>query len=337
MTAKRNLPLDKPLHLFGAGHPFMLSFAVALGCDIFDSAAYAIYARKGKYLTEYGTIKLKDLKYFSCSCNVCSRFTPKELQRIAPIERIRLLTWHNLDTCFKEIKRIKQAIREGRLWELLELRARNHPQLFSAFMKLKGYQEYIEIFTPISKIKGFLYFDSMGLARPEVLRYRRKLREWTPSTKNEILVLLPRPNAKPFHSSKEYKKIKELIIKEIGDNILNIDFCFYSAPFGITPLELDEIYPLSQFEISIPIDQKTIEYIVEQVQSYIMRHGMKYKHVLLHPTIIFGKRISDVCKKTCQVLGINFQTSTKEGRIWSKKAVEDLIKKIVDSKKKSIG
>jgi 7-cyano-7-deazaguanine tRNA-ribosyltransferase len=336
MTAKKNLPLEKPLHLFGAGHPFMFSFAVALGCDIFDSAAYAIYAREGKYLTNYGTIKLKDLKYFPCSCTVCSRFTPKEFQTIAPKERIRLLTWHNLNTCFIEIKRIKQAIREGRLWELLEIRARNHPHLFSAFMKFKGYQEYIESFTPISKMKGFLYFDSMGLARPEVLRYRKKLRAWSPPTKSEILVLLPQPNAKPFHRSREYKKVKELIIKEIGDDILNIDFCFYSAPFGITPLELDEVYPLSQFEMSIPLDMKTIEYIVERIQDYIMRHGLKYKHILLHPNFIFGKRIIDVCKKTCQVLGIDFQTSTKEKRIWSKKAVEDLIKKIVDSKKNKI-
>nr|ADQ54394.1 7-cyano-7-deazaguanine tRNA-ribosyltransferase [uncultured marine crenarchaeote E37-7F] len=330
MTAKRNLPVEKPLHLFGAGHPFMLSFAVALGCDIFDSAAYAIFAREGKYLTDYGTLKLKDLEYFSCTCNVCSRFTPKELQTMDPKERICLLTWHNLGTCFTEIKRIKQAIREGRLWELLELRARSHPHLFSAFMKLKSYQEYIEGFTPISKKKGFLYFDSMGLARPEIFRYRKKLREWSPPTKSEILVLLPRPNAKPFHSSREFKKIKELIIKVIGDKILQIDFCFYSAPFGIIPLELDEVYPLSQFEMSIPIDYGTIEYVIEQVQDYLLRQGRKYQHVLLHPDVIFGNKIIDVCRKTCQVLGIDFQTSTEEGRIWSKKAIEDLIGKIED-------
>jgi len=48
MAAKRNLPPDRPLHLFGAGHPMMFSLAVALGCDMFDSAAYAIYARKDR-------------------------------------------------------------------------------------------------------------------------------------------------------------------------------------------------------------------------------------------------------------------------------------------------
>ena len=42
LTAKKGLPIDRPLHLFGAGHPSMFSLAVALGCDLFDSAAYAL-------------------------------------------------------------------------------------------------------------------------------------------------------------------------------------------------------------------------------------------------------------------------------------------------------
>ncbi|RLI38733.1 tRNA guanosine(15) transglycosylase TgtA, partial [Candidatus Bathyarchaeota archaeon] len=51
MAAKLNLPPDRPLHLFGAGHPMTFALAVALGCDMSDSAAYAIYARDGRYMT----------------------------------------------------------------------------------------------------------------------------------------------------------------------------------------------------------------------------------------------------------------------------------------------
>jgi len=69
MTAKMNLPPDKPLHLFGAGHAFMFALVVAMGCDIFDSAAYAIYARDRKYMTNRGTERLESLEYFPCSCS----------------------------------------------------------------------------------------------------------------------------------------------------------------------------------------------------------------------------------------------------------------------------
>ncbi|MBT8171818.1 tRNA guanosine(15) transglycosylase TgtA, partial [Candidatus Bathyarchaeota archaeon] len=64
LTAKMNLPPNRPLHLFGAGHPFMFSLAIALGCDLFDSAAYALFAREGRYLTQSGTMKLESMDYF---------------------------------------------------------------------------------------------------------------------------------------------------------------------------------------------------------------------------------------------------------------------------------
>ena len=73
MAAKLNLPADRPLHLFGAGHPMMFALAIALGCDIFDSASYALFARNDRYLTSQGTAKMEDLEYFPCTCPACHR------------------------------------------------------------------------------------------------------------------------------------------------------------------------------------------------------------------------------------------------------------------------
>ena len=52
ITAKKNIPSEKALHLFGLGHPLPLSMAVALGCDTFDSASYILYAKHFLYFTE---------------------------------------------------------------------------------------------------------------------------------------------------------------------------------------------------------------------------------------------------------------------------------------------
>jgi hypothetical protein len=43
----------------------------------------------------------------------------------------------------------------------------------------------------------------------------------------------------------------------------------YAAPFGVVPLELDEIYPLSQHETATPHDVETIDYVADQVIRYI--------------------------------------------------------------------
>jgi len=132
ITAKRRLPADAPVHLFGVGHPIFFSLAVALGCDLFDSAAYALYAKNDRYLTSDGTYFLEDLQYLPCSCPVCSKYNIKYLKECGREERARLLAEHNLHVTFAEIRAVRQAIWENRLWELLERRCRAHPRCSAA-------------------------------------------------------------------------------------------------------------------------------------------------------------------------------------------------------------
>ncbi|UCH38298.1 MAG: tRNA guanosine(15) transglycosylase TgtA [Candidatus Bathyarchaeota archaeon] len=290
VAAKMQLPAGKPLHLFGAGHPFMLSFAVALGCDIFDSAAYALFARQGKYLTEYGTLALRDLRQFPCSCEVCTSHTPQSLLAMHPKDRERLLAWHNLIACFTEINRIKQAIKTGRLWELLELRARSHPSLLRALHCFGKYANFLEAGTPISKPKGLLFYDATSLARPEITRYRRKILSWVPPSRASILVLLPHPPSKPFHRSKEYKQTRKTLWDTLGNDMTKVHMMTYGAPYGIIPFELDDIYPLSQTELAIPLDAATEESVAHLVIQYVNHHPA-YRMVILQCDLVFSEHI----------------------------------------------
>ncbi|PKL59883.1 MAG: tRNA-guanine(15) transglycosylase, partial [Methanomicrobiales archaeon HGW-Methanomicrobiales-4] len=61
MAAKRGLNPGICIHLFGAGHPSMFALAVAMGCDLFDSAAYALYAKADRYMTTHGSYHLGEL------------------------------------------------------------------------------------------------------------------------------------------------------------------------------------------------------------------------------------------------------------------------------------
>ncbi|MDD1739854.1 MAG: tRNA guanosine(15) transglycosylase TgtA, partial [Methanothrix sp.] len=127
VAAKKGLGSGRPVHLFGAGHPMIFALAAAMGCDLFDSAAYALYARQDRYLTVQGTGKLEVMSYLPCSCPVCQGHTLKELMN-SP-ERAKLLARHNLYVSLQEIKQVKESIREGSLWDLLEVRCRAHPRM----------------------------------------------------------------------------------------------------------------------------------------------------------------------------------------------------------------
>jgi len=296
MAAKMNMPLQRPLHLFGAGHPFMFALAVALGCDMFDSAAYAIFARQDRYMTECGTNRLGKLKYFPCSCPICTRNTPKDMMQMPQKERQEALAKHNLYASFAELKRIKQAIIEGRLWEHLEARVHAHPSLLQALKRLKKYENYIEQQSPVTKKRGLFFFSNLGLMRPEVIRYKQLIEErYSPPEKAKVLVLLPQLSKKPFHRAKEVKSlVKKMEQKLLGNHTMS-HICIYAAPFGVIPLELDEVYPLSQHEIATPMDLETIEYVAEQTKKYIT--ASSYEKVVLVEDLAWKGKVSAACKR----------------------------------------
>jgi len=303
MAAKTNLPLNRPLHLFGAGHPFMFALAVALGCDLFDSAAYAIYAREDRYMTEHGTIKLKELEYLPCSCPVCVKNDPKKLTEAPSVERQEILAEHNLYTSFSEIRRIKQAIVEGCLWEHLEARAHGHPALLRALKALEKHAEHLERYSPVTKKSGLFFFGSPGLIRPEVIRHEKRLfARYSSPKETKILVLLPQTRTKPFHKSKEHRNVLKEIRREFGKDISRVHICTYAAPFGIVPMELDEVYPLSQHEAAVPLDTDTIAYVAKQVAKYISTTSCE-RVILFQDEETWKEEIAAACRRACEEKG----------------------------------
>jgi 7-cyano-7-deazaguanine tRNA-ribosyltransferase len=326
IEAKRNLPVERPLHLFGAGHPFMFALAVAMGCDIFDSAAYAIYAREGKYMTDYGTERLAGLKYLPCTCRVCSQYTSMELASLEPEERMRALARHNLGVCFSEIRRVKQAIREGRLWELLELRAHSHPSLYQALKALGKYGNLLEENAPVTHCRGLFYFGSTGLARPEVVRHRRKMAAWS-ARPAQVLVMLPEPGSKPFHRSRELRRVRSVLRRRLGERARGLAFCVYAPPFGVTPLELDETYPLSQYEASSPLDVETRDYVAGEAARYIDLHGRRYGGVVVYASGELGRDVAGRLGGDDTSPG-SVSVVANEGRTWSREALSALAERV---------
>jgi 7-cyano-7-deazaguanine tRNA-ribosyltransferase len=300
MTAKMNLPIDRPLHLFGAGHPAMFSLAVALGCDLFDSAAYALYARENRYMTENGTWQLDELEYFPCHCPKCRGSKPKDVLSRAAKEREVFLAEHNLHVCQGELNRIKQAIRDGRLWEHVEMRAHAHPSLLSALKKLKTYKAFIEKYSPSVKKSGLFFFGSADLARPEVVHYRNRLRDnYSPPEAAKTLLLAPQTRSKPFHKARESQKIRQVLQRLSPELQSRVHVCFYDAPFGVVPVELDEVYPLSQHETVFPLDQETIEYVANQVADYVKRSAYA-SAMFLHDPQNWDNKVKNALKKACK-------------------------------------
>jgi 7-cyano-7-deazaguanine tRNA-ribosyltransferase len=213
IMAKKQMPDAVPLHLFGAGHPLTIPLAVALGCDTFDSASYILYAKHDRYIEEDKTSRLPDIRYFSCTCEVCTKFSPKEVLSLEFEEKVNQIALHNLFAIKAEVDRVKESIHEGRLWEYVMKKMRAHPKLF----------EVIDVFT-----KNAEYFPST-----------------TPKFKERSIFLFSKEDQyRPAYLTNEYSMLKERF-----NDSESIQFCYYNPFLGIIPLELSDLYPASHYEI----------------------------------------------------------------------------------------
>jgi 7-cyano-7-deazaguanine tRNA-ribosyltransferase len=278
LHSKEFLPPEPPVHLFGCGHPMVFALAVALGCDLFDSAAYALYAKDGRYITPRGTSHLDTMTELPCSCPVCSDHSPRELLSLEKKERTNLLARHNLHATLEEMKRVKNAMAEGSLWELVQERARAHPALLEGLKAALGY-EIVERHDPVTKNSAFFYSGPESLQRPEVRRHMERL-TWI-QERGRTLVLLP-DSRKPY--SHHYGTFS------------NRDYhiCVLSPVFGIVPTEIDDVYPLSQHVSPNQPDRDQLEFMVSAAREY----ARGFRRVLIHPGLegfgIEGEKFDDL-------------------------------------------
>ncbi len=252
VIVKSKLPSRYPVHLFGAGHPSAFALFVLLGFDTFDSAAYALYAKDERYFTPHGTYNLRDLEYFPCSCPICSKYTPRELLEMDPMERQHYLAMHNLYVSMAEIRRIRQAILEGTLWKLVAERASSHSEIARAYKwllksKNKKIYKFFEEFEPRFKRRGLMLTRPEEFHLPIIRRYKDLIFERSYIWSDKAIITTP----------------------EGSNNIhryLGAQVFILSPVFGVIPREIRAIYPLFQH---LTFDNKLRKSTLDFAKSFI--------------------------------------------------------------------
>src|SRR5918993_1102792 len=236
IASAKSVVSTKPIHLFGAGHPLTIPLAVALGCDMFDSASYILYAKDNRYMHSNGTARLEELSYLTCHCAVCAKYSSaKELIESDKETRTIEIAKHNLYILKSEVNAVKQAIMDGRLWEYVMQKAHAHPKLMEAMELFKTF-EYLEEGTPIFKEKAVFLYDPIDQYRPEVKRFRNMVSTFASlKNKERKLILYPDSDIHPFYSTGVFFQL----IKKFPD----AQICTYNPFFGIIPSEISDIFP----------------------------------------------------------------------------------------------
>ena len=166
IASKKGLDISKPVHLFGCGHPMLFALASFLGCDLFDSASYAKFASRDSLMFTWGTKNLDEIEEMPSEFSAAPGLTVKELKEMKKENRQKIIAKHNLIVSFAEIRRVKQAIHDGLLWELVENRLRTSPALMKVFGVLKREMDWISNFEPAYRYKTPIKTGSESDLRP---------------------------------------------------------------------------------------------------------------------------------------------------------------------------
>jgi 7-cyano-7-deazaguanine tRNA-ribosyltransferase len=263
VASKKGLTPARPVHLFGAGHPMVFALAALLGCDMFDSASYAKFARDGRFMFPEGTASLSDMKGIECHCPACYGHSHEDITAMKPTERTALIARHNLWVSQQELGRVKRAIQEGDLWELVERRCRGHPMLLDALRRLGDHEEFLERTEPLSRDNSLFYTGPETLQRPAVRRYARRFFERYEYPNTEVMIVFD-------ESSKPYSRYRQQEMREVLEQCDS--HFFVESVLGPVPIELDEMYPIAQSVLPTRRDKEAVEGLKEMMERMSHEH-----------------------------------------------------------------
>jgi len=123
------LPEDRVRYVMGVGTPLDIVDCVMRGVDLFDCVLPTRNARHGLVYTWSGTLRLKNSAHREderpleegCPCPACQRYSRAYLHylfRQKEVTAWRLLSLHNLQFYAGLMRKLREAIGEGRLGEL---------------------------------------------------------------------------------------------------------------------------------------------------------------------------------------------------------------------------
>ena len=278
LNVRKWIDPSKPLHMFGLGLPNFFSLAVACGADTFDSAAYILYAKDDRYFTYTGTKNIKDLIELPCHCPICSKYNASEIQKLPKDDRIEVIARHNLYHSFSEIRTIKQAIREGTLWDLVEQRVHAHPKYIKALRKSLEFPEHFDQLLNMNKTKGQKLLSPFSFYRPHLQHYRKKIENFKIIQAKTILLCLPELDL-PSDKGVSFKVWKEKIKSNMQYE--KIQTVIISNSLSVIPIELAEIYPAGQREGNINIEHKKQErsLLLNTFRKFLSRNKNQFKTI----------------------------------------------------------
>ncbi len=265
--AREELGPSKVLGVTGLAAPANLAVLVYAGIDLVDSSRILLDSARGVFHTADGSIAAGEADRGACGCAACAQGLDVRA--------------HNELALYREMLLVRNHILHGRLRELVERRLANDPWNTAVLRHFDlRHRELLESYAPVAGGE-ILAYSHESLSRPEVVRFRRRVRErYAKPPSARVLLLLPCSARKPYSASRSHRRFREAILA--CGNPSAVHEVIVTSPLGLIPRELERFYPARAYDIPVTGDWSRDEgaMVVEDLKAYLAANP--YDAVVAH-------------------------------------------------------
>ena len=225
---------------------------IYLGFDLIDSSYMLYLSSENLYDTIDHLLPVYKMQYFPCSCCACKGNLKKLASDKYSKEKSEQLALHNLITAKNQMYKIKQFIKTEDYRNFVEKSSMNDTTLLS-ILKVVDHQYFEEIRfeTPIMQdVKPIESIGPSSYSRPDFQEYREEIiKNFEPEPWTKLIILFPCSAKKPYSESKSHKRFHDIMhkFKEFPD----FQEFIITSPLGVIPRQLENIYPVNSYDISV--------------------------------------------------------------------------------------
>ncbi|OAQ53958.1 tRNA-guanine transglycosylase [Natrinema mahii] len=323
------------LHVFGVGGK-QVGLLSLLGVDTFDCSTHMQTARYKKYLhpDTWANHELDELEdhlepdgSFPCdlpNCLLCDEnevsyetlieelnrdWTYEERERVKDnggnikSDYYALLARHNFEVYNEELRRVREAIREGQLLDYVIGFARSHDDIkrglkeaqirdkrLRAELESRGAYDLLPGSTLTSDQTKLSEWDGGVDESVDTQQISLKhspndfdifTRSYEPPSAKEILLFIPCSQKKPYSQSRTHS----ILFDKLGPRVDNIHKVTISGMYGPVPESFEQEQPVLEYDYVLAkedIDQ--IELVTNRVQRYLVQYGDQFDHIVGYVT-----------------------------------------------------
>ena len=246
----------------GIGGPDNCAILTWMGVDLFDLARSRHASSLGVILSENGPREVEE------SIDEDSSMSSQ------------IIAWKN------SLAATRSAIRQGNLRELVEKQAISSPRSVERLRIHDARMSSLDgSVSGLSRVKGQFHelrchsYSSRDDPLIQDWRQRVSLDHTPPEHQSKVLVLLPCSATKPYRLSSSHKRFSRSITSNAVHEVI------VTAPLGLVPRELEDIWPAGNYDIPVTGDWDSDELIVirKMISEYTSRNN--YLRIINHSGI----------------------------------------------------